>query len=106
MVPLPLLVPVLFDPREIEDMPEAIVEIDSVDSRRVRLRLSEGLRGGNAGEGLGLPLLVEPLRGGGRGGSAGETLGLSLGAGWFPSCRALVGALLSVGGLFTVCWRW
>lgn len=42
------------------------------------------------------------VRGGGRGGSAGETLGLG-GAGWLPSWRVVVLALLRIGGLFTVC---
>jgi hypothetical protein len=106
MVPLPLLVPVLLEPRERVEMPEAIVEIDSVDSRRFKLRLSEGLRGGSVGVCLGVPLLVVLFRGGGRGGSAGEIFGLSTAVGWFPSCLALVGALLRIGGLLTVCCRW
>jgi hypothetical protein len=107
-VPLPLLVPVLLEPSERVDMPEAIVEMDSVDSRRFKLRLSEGLRGGRVGVCRGVLLLVVLLRGGGRGGKAGDGLGLGISAatGWLPSCRALVGALLRIGGLLTVCCRW
>jgi hypothetical protein len=106
-VPLPLLVPVLLEPSEKFDMPDAIVEIDSFDSRRLRLRLSEGLRGGRVGVWRGVPLLGVLMRGGGRGGSAGDDLGLghSAATGWLPSCRALVGALLRMGGLLTVCCR-
>lgn len=58
-------------------MPEAIVEIDSFDSRRLRLRLSEGRRGGRVGVCRGVLLLVVLLRGGGRGGKAGDNFGLS-----------------------------
>jgi hypothetical protein len=76
-VPLPLLVPVLLEPNESVDMPEAIVDIESVDSRRLKLRLSEGLRGGSVGVCLGVALLVVLFRGGGRGGRAGDSLGLS-----------------------------
>jgi hypothetical protein len=75
-VPLPLLVPVLLDPSERVDMPDAIVEMDSVDSRRFRARLSEGRRGGRVGVWRGVPLLGVLLRGGGRGGSAGDGRGL------------------------------
>lgn len=108
MVPLPLLVPVLLEPSDSVDMPEAIVDIDSFDSRRPRLRLSEGRRGGREGVCRGVVLLVVLLRGGGRGGSAGDRrgLGLSTTKGWLPMCLAVVGALLRIGGLFTVCWRW
>jgi len=68
----------VLEPIDIVEMPEAIVEIDSVDSRRFKLRLSEGLRGGNVGVCRGVPLLLEVLfRGGGRGGSAGDSRGLS-----------------------------
>lgn len=83
-------------------MPEAMVEIDSDDSRFLTLG-SDALRGASAGDGRG----VLALRGGGRGGSAGETLGFSDSCttmGWLPSCRADVGALLRTGGLLTV-WR-
>lgn len=65
---LPLLPLVLTEPSDNVDTPEAIVDIDSEDSRRARLR-SEGWRGGKAGD---FELVV---RGGGRGGSAGETRG-------------------------------
>lgn len=94
---------VLTEPKDSVEMPEAIVEIDSEDSRRVTVWCSEGLRGGRAGVCRG----VVPLRGGTRGGSAGEIfeVGASLAAtGWLPSCRAEVGALLRMGGLFTD-WR-
>jgi hypothetical protein len=106
MVPLPLLMPVLLDPSDNVDMPDAIVEIDSLDSRRLRLRLSEGLRGGRVGVCLGVLLLVVLFRGGGRGGRAGDGRGLSTAMGWLPSCLAVVGALLRMGGLLTVCCRW
>lgn len=67
----PLLPLVLTEPSEMVETPEAIVDMDSEDSRRVTLR-SEDLRGGKAGDGwLG-------FRGGGRGGSAGETFGAGL----------------------------
>jgi hypothetical protein len=104
-VPVPLLAPVLVDPSESVDMPDATVDMDSIDSRRVKLRLSDGLRGGKAGVCFGVPLLAVLLRGGGRGGRAGEIRGPAA-TGWFPSCLALVGALLRIGGLFTVCCRW
>jgi hypothetical protein len=65
---LPLLPFVLTEPSESVDTPDAIVDIDSDDSRRVTLR-SDDLRGGKAGDcWLG-------FRGGGRGGRAGEILG-------------------------------
>jgi hypothetical protein len=73
IVPLPLLVPVLLESIDRWDMLEAIVEIDSVDSLRLRLRLLDGLRGGRVGVCRGVPLLlVELCRGGGRGGRAGD----------------------------------
>lgn len=65
---LPLLPFVLTEPSDSVETPEAIVDIDSDDSRRVTLR-SEDLRGGKAGD-----CWLETL-GGGRGGSAGEILG-------------------------------
>ena len=65
---LPLLPFVLTEPSDNVETPEAIVDMDSEDSRRVTLR-SEDLRGGKAGD---FWLVV---RGGGRGGSAGETRG-------------------------------
>lgn len=94
-------VPFVFtEPKDSVEIPEAIVEMDSEDSR-LRTLDSEALRGGRVGVGRG----VLPLRGGGRGGSAGEILGLAVsftGAGWLPSWRAEVGALLRTGGLLTV----
>ena len=102
---LPLLYPepfVFTDPNDSVDIPDAIVEIDSEDSR-LRTLDSDALRGGSVGVCRG----VLALRGGGRGGSAGETFGFSdsfTTMGWFPSCRAEVGALLMTGGLLTV-WR-
>lgn len=75
---VPLLVPVLLELRESSDMVEPTVRIESVDSRRFRLRLSEGLRGGRVGVTRGVPLLLVVLfRGGGRGGSAGDICGPS-----------------------------
>jgi hypothetical protein len=67
-VPLPLLVPVLVEPSESVDMPEAIVDMDSLDSRRLRLRLSDGRRGGSVGVCRGVALLVVVLFRGGGGG--------------------------------------
>lgn len=65
---LPLLQFVFTEPSESVETPDAIVDMDSVDSRRVTLR-SDDLRGGRAGDcWLG-------LRGGGRGGRAGEIFG-------------------------------
>lgn len=77
--------------------------MESLDSRRWTLR-SEGLRGGRAGVCRG----VVEGRGGGRGGSAGEIFGVSgLGSmGWLARSLVVVGALLRMGGLLTVCWRW
>lgn len=72
----------------------------SEDLRGGRLGVfSEDLRGGKLGG------CFESLRGGGRGGSAGDIFGVSgfAGAGWFPKYLADVGALLKIGGLFTVC---
>lgn len=65
---LPLLPFVLTEPSDSVDTPDATVEMDSDDSRRVTLR-SEVLRGGRAGD------FWLGFRGGGRGGSAGEILG-------------------------------
>ena len=65
---LPLLPFVLTDTKDSVDTPDAMVDIDSDDSRRVTLR-SDVLRGGKAGD-----CWLES-RGGGRGGSAGENLG-------------------------------
>jgi hypothetical protein len=102
---LPLLCPVPFaftEPKDSVEIPEATVEIDSEDSR-LRTLDSEGLRGGSVGVCRG----VLPVRGGGRGGSAGEIFGLgvaSTAAGWLPSWRVEVGALLRTGGLLIV-WR-
>lgn len=102
---LPLLceAPYVFtEPNDKVETLEAIVEIESEDSR-LRTLDSEDLRGGSVGVCRG----VLPLRGGSRGGSAGETFGLAVSfatAGWLPSCRADVGALLRTGGLLTV-WR-
>lgn len=96
--------PLVFtEPSDNVEMPEAIVEIDSVDSRRARL-CSEDLRGGSVGVGRG----AVALRGGGLGGRAGDSFGVSgfTAMGWLPRCRAEVGALLKMGGLLTVCWRW
>lgn len=65
---LPLLPFVLTEPNDSVEMPDAMVDIDSDDSRLVTLR-SDDLRGGRAGD----CWLV--VRGGGRGGSAGDILG-------------------------------
>lgn len=46
---LPWLALVLTEPRDSVETPEATVDMDSVDSRRVRLR-SDDLRGGRAGD--------------------------------------------------------
>jgi hypothetical protein len=78
-------------------MPDAIVDIDSDDSRLRRLDDSETLRGGSEGVCRGVA-----LRGGGRGGRTGDIFGDSCTiSGWFPSCRADVDALLRTGGLLT-----
>lgn len=60
------------EPSDSVDIPEATVDTDSVDSRRLTL-CSEDLRGGSAGVCRG----VEFVRGGTLGGNAGEILGVS-----------------------------
>lgn len=86
------------------DIVDPTVEMDSMDSRGRTLRL-DGLRGGRAGVGRGVPI----VRGGGRGGSAGGGVGVTGGkftpSGWLPSGLAAVGAWLRTGGLLTVCRR-
>lgn len=64
---------VLTDPKDSVDMPDAIVEMDSLESRLAMLA-SDPLRGGSAGVGRGVVF----DRGGTLGGSAGDCLGLSL----------------------------
>ena len=93
---LPLLPFVLLEPSDSVEMPEAMVDIDSEDSRRVTLR-SDDLRGGKAGD------CWLAARGGGRGGSAGEMRagGLST-SGWLPRRCVEAGALSRSGGLFAV----
>jgi hypothetical protein len=71
---MPPFAPVLVEPKESVEMPEAIVEIDSFDSRLLML-CSEDLRGGRLGV----------VRGGSvgvlRGGSEGEARDRGPGAG-------------------------
>lgn len=74
MLPLLCEAPYVFtEPKDKFETLEAIVEMDSEDSR-LRTLDSEDLRGGSVGVCRG----VLPLRGGSRGGSAGEIFGLAV----------------------------
>ena len=94
-----MLTPVMAEPRDKDDIADETVQMESFDDFLVRLRSAgkEGVRGGRLGA-------LDLFRGGGRGGRAGDLFGVggATGAGWLPRCLAIVGALLRMGGLFTV----
>ena len=88
---LPLLPFVLLEPSDSVEMPEAMVDIDSEDSRRVTLR-SDDLRGGKAGD------CWLAARGGGRGGSSGVVGSQeAVGQVWGPREIVGVGVVGAVG---------